>query len=45
MSLDRGGGTALWRQIAGALEREVTDGALRPGERLPPRPSWRRASP
>lgn len=35
VTLDRGGGVALWRQIAAALEREVTGGALPPGARLP----------
>lgn len=36
MTLDRGGGVALWRQIAGELEREITAGAHPPGARLPP---------
>lgn len=35
VTLDRGGGVALWRQIAATLEREVTGGALPPGARLP----------
>lgn len=35
MRLDRGGGTALWRQIAAHLEGDVTSGALAPGMRLP----------
>ena len=33
--LERSGGVALWRQIAGCLEQEVTGGVLSPGARLP----------
>ena len=33
--LDRGQGLALWRQIAGALEREITSGSRVAGEKLP----------
>ncbi|PZW50876.1 GntR family transcriptional regulator [Humitalea rosea] len=33
--LTRGGGVALWRQIAGTLEEEIRSGARSPGERLP----------
>jgi GntR family phosphonate transport system transcriptional regulator len=33
--LDRGGGVALWRQIAGALESAIAEGAHAPEERLP----------
>ena len=35
MRLDRGGGTALWRQIAAQLEGDFTSGAFPPGTRLP----------
>jgi GntR family phosphonate transport system transcriptional regulator len=35
MTLDRGGGVALWRQIASELERDITGGRHAPGERLP----------
>lgn len=33
--LSRGQGVALWRQISGALEREISAGNLAPGTRLP----------
>jgi len=33
--LARGQGVSLWRQIASAMERDVTGGAHRPGDRLP----------
>ncbi|MBL6457919.1 phosphonate metabolism transcriptional regulator PhnF [Belnapia sp. T6] len=33
--LARGQGVALWRQIAGSLEREISGGGLAPGARLP----------
>ncbi len=33
--LDHNGGVALWRQIARAIEQDVTDGVLAPGTRLP----------
>jgi len=33
--LDHNGGIALWRQIARAIEQDVTDGVLPPGARLP----------
>lgn len=33
--LARGGGVALWRQIFGAVEREIADGERSPGSRLP----------
>ncbi|HZH47572.1 MAG TPA: phosphonate metabolism transcriptional regulator PhnF [Roseococcus sp.] len=36
MTLDRGGGQALWRQIADVLRGEVSGGIHRPGTRLPP---------
>jgi GntR family phosphonate transport system transcriptional regulator len=35
-SLDRGGGIALWRQIADELRRDIIDGVLTEGARLPP---------
>lgn len=31
----RGAGVALWRQIQQVLEREIADGQVKPGERLP----------
>src|SRR5918997_781182 len=34
-SLARGQGVALWRQILGQVEAEITGGALPPGARLP----------
>lgn len=34
-ALARGEGVALWRQIAGTLEREIAAGSLSPGTRLP----------
>ncbi|SDB70562.1 phosphonate metabolism transcriptional regulator PhnF [Belnapia rosea] len=34
-ALARGQGVALWRQIAGTLEREIASGSLAPGARLP----------
>ncbi|TCZ55025.1 phosphonate metabolism transcriptional regulator PhnF [Roseicella aquatilis] len=34
-ALARGQGVALWRQIAGSLEREIAAGRLPPGTRLP----------
>lgn len=33
--LARGAGIALWRQIAGALEAEITNGSCQAGDRLP----------
>lgn len=36
MTLDRGGGQALWRQIADTLRVEVAGGLPGPGARLPP---------
>ena len=33
--LARGQGIALWKQIAGTLERDIASGALAPGARLP----------
>jgi GntR family phosphonate transport system transcriptional regulator len=33
--LARGQGVALWRQIAGTLEKEIAGGGLQPGARLP----------
>jgi GntR family transcriptional regulator, phosphonate transport system regulatory protein len=33
--LARGVGTALWRQIAERMEKEILEGVRRPGERLP----------
>ncbi|MHB2265969.1 phosphonate metabolism transcriptional regulator PhnF [Aliihoeflea sp. PC F10.4] len=35
-SLDRGGGVALWRQIADELRRDIVDEVLTEGARLPP---------
>src|SRR5271154_4594498 len=35
MSLERRKGEALWSQIAGALARDIEEGALKLGERLP----------
>ena len=35
MMIRRGGGIALWRQIADALRRDIQGGVLRPGDRLP----------
>jgi GntR family phosphonate transport system transcriptional regulator len=34
-TLARGQGVALWRQIAGTMEREIASGSLAPGARLP----------
>ena len=34
-SVDRQDGVTLWRQIAGALQREIASGAHQPGARLP----------
>ncbi|WP_043335533.1 phosphonate metabolism transcriptional regulator PhnF [Belnapia moabensis] len=34
-TLARGQGVALWRQIAGTMEREIASGNLAPGSRLP----------
>lgn len=34
-TLARGQGVALWRQIAGTMEREIASGNLAPGARLP----------
>ena len=34
-ALARGQGIALWRQIAGTLEKEIAGGDLSPGARLP----------
>jgi len=34
-ALTRGGGIALWRQIAGTVEDQIRSGASPPGERLP----------
>ena len=35
MVLPRGGGVALWRQIQMHFERQLSDGSLQPGDRLP----------
>jgi GntR family transcriptional regulator, phosphonate transport system regulatory protein len=35
-SLDRGGGIALWRQIADELRRDIVEGLLVEGAKLPP---------
>ncbi len=35
VTLDRGAGLALWRQIAAAIEGAITQGRHAPGERLP----------
>ncbi|HSK38626.1 MAG TPA: phosphonate metabolism transcriptional regulator PhnF [Arenibaculum sp.] len=35
MTLDRGTGVALWRQIAEALEKDIAGGVFPPGARLP----------
>lgn len=35
-SLDRGGGIALWRQIADELRRDIVEGVLNEGTKLPP---------
>ncbi len=35
MSLERGSGVALWRQIAGELERDISERHFPPGGRLP----------
>jgi len=34
-SIERGNGMAIWRQVAGTLEREIRSGALPPGARIP----------
>ncbi|MFY7961740.1 MAG: phosphonate metabolism transcriptional regulator PhnF [Elsteraceae bacterium] len=34
----RGGGVAVWRQIADALRAELASGGMRPGEKLPTEP-------
>ena len=33
--LERRGGLAIWRQIARALEGQISDGSLPPGAQLP----------
>ena len=42
--LVRGEGLTAWRQIADALTAEIAAGRYAPGQKLPPRPSWRCAS-